>query len=221
MRRFGILHPCPTWSKSMAEKVIPISVDLQRPETIRNAASIAPDVEIVINNAGIARAAELLSPEAIAEYEAEHKTNVLGLLHVAQAFAPVLKANGGGALVQLNSVASIKSFADFATYSASKAASYSLTQALREKLADQGTAVVSVHPGPIKTDMAEAVGLGDIAEPPTLVADGIFTALRDGPISCLSRLDGKAIRICLRKLCDIRRRSGHDGRSVVVGRAVY
>ena len=123
--------------------------------------------------------ADLLSAEAFTEYQAEHQTNVLGLLHVAQAFAPVLKHNGGGALVQLNSVASIKSFSDFATYSASKAASYSLTQALREKLAQQGTLVVSVHPGPIKTDMAESVGLGDIAEPPTLVADAIFDALRN------------------------------------------
>lgn len=161
------------------EKVVPIVADLQNPQTLYDAAATATDVSIVINNAGIARPNDVLSPDAFREYEAEHKTNVLGFLHVAQAFAPVLKSNGGGALVQLNSVASIKSFSDFATYSASKAASYSITQALREKLADQRTAVVSVHPGPIKTDMAESVGLGDIAEPPSLVAEAIFTALRN------------------------------------------
>lgn len=162
------------------DKIVPIRIDVQNPDTIRQAATVATDVNIVVNNAGIARAADVLSPEALTEYQDEHQTNVLGWLHMAQQFAPVLKSNGGGGLVQLNSVASIKSFVDFATYSASKAASYSLTQALRERLASQGTHVVSVHPGPIKTDMASDVGLSDIAEPPELVAEGIFDALRDG-----------------------------------------
>jgi len=72
---------------------------------------------------------------------------------MAQAFAPILKTNGGGALVQLNSIASMKNFSDLATYSASKAASYSITQALRDVLKEQGTHVVSVHPGSIATDI--------------------------------------------------------------------
>ena len=58
----------------------------------------------------------------------EMDMNVGGLIRMAQAFAPVLKANGGGAFIQLNSVASMKSFVPFATYSASKAAAYSITQ---------------------------------------------------------------------------------------------
>lgn len=101
------------------------------------------------------------------------------MIRVAEAFAPVLKANGGGALVQLNSVVSIKTFPAFATYSASKAASYAITQALRESLAEQGTEVVSVHPGPIATDMAKSVGLEETAEPPSLVANAIFDALEN------------------------------------------
>ena len=74
----------------------------------------------------------------------------------------------------------MKSFPDFATYCASKAAAYSITQALRELLARQGTIVLSVHPGPIATDMGDAAGLTEIAEPAALVADGIITALREG-----------------------------------------
>ena len=122
--------------------------------------------------------AEELAETAIDDLAFEIEMNVVGLLRMAQAFAPVLKANGGGAFVQLNSVASLKNFAEFATYSASKAASYSITQALREVLAQQGTAVVSVHPGPINTDMAHNAGLGEIAEPPSLVGDGIVAALK-------------------------------------------
>ncbi len=101
--------------------MIVIKVDLEDPKTIWKAASEAKDVDLVINNAGVLKSASALSIDAIESFEYEIKVNAIALLHIAQAFAPVLKANGGGALVQLNSVVSIKSFGDFATYSASKA----------------------------------------------------------------------------------------------------
>ena len=85
--------------------------------------------------------------------------NVGGPIRMAQAFAPVLKQNGGGALIQLSSVASIKNFVPFSAYSASKAAAYSVTQSLRDLLSEQDTFVMSVHPGPIATDMGDAAGL--------------------------------------------------------------
>ena len=99
---------------------------------------------------------------------------------MAQAFAPVLKANGGGVFAQLNSIVSMKTFSNFTTYSASKAASYSITQGLRELLSEQGTIVLSVHPGPIATDMGDAAGLTEIAEPPSLVPQAIIAALKAG-----------------------------------------
>ena len=162
------------------DRVIPLRFDLAQPETIAEAAQTATDVALVVNNAGVLRNAGPLAGDAIAALQYEIDMNVFGLMRMAQAFAPVLKANGGGAFVQLNSVASLKSFADFATYAASKAAAYSITQALREVLGAQGTAVVSVHPGPIATDMANDAGMGEIAEPPALVGEGIVTALKDG-----------------------------------------
>ncbi len=162
------------------EKVVPVRLDLSDAASITSAAQTAGDVELVVNNAGILHTASPLSDNAIDTIQKEIDVNVLGLIRMAQAFAPVLKANGGGAFVQLNSVASMKSFADFATYCASKAAAYSITQALREKLGEHGTAVLSVHPGPIATDMADSAGLGEIADPPQMVADGIVEALRTG-----------------------------------------
>lgn len=172
-----------TVSKAVAEsggRLQAVKLDLTRPETVTAAAKTAADVQLVVNNAGVLKAANPLSTDAFAALDFEFDVNVKGLLRMAQAFAPVLKANGGGAFVQLNSVASLKNFADFATYSASKAASYSLTQGLRDKLREQGTLVVSVHPGPIATDMANDAGLGEIAEPPSLVADGIVRGLAQG-----------------------------------------
>ena len=155
-------------------------MDLEDSQSITNAAATANDVEIVVNNAGVLENATPLSEHAIASFEREIKVNVVGLINMAQAFAPVLKANGGGALVQLNSVVSMKAFSDFATYSASKAASYSITQSLRDVLSGQGTQVVSVHPGPIATDMGKKAGLEEIAEPPSLVSDSIWQALKEG-----------------------------------------
>lgn len=96
---------------------------------------------------------------------------------MAQALAPVLKANGGGVFAQLNSVVSVTAFSGFATCSASKAAAYSITQALRELLKEQNTTALSVHPGPIAMDMGDAASQTAIAESPTLVADGIIAAL--------------------------------------------
>ncbi len=99
---------------------------------------------------------------------------------MAQAFAPVLKANGGGVFAQINSVASLKGFPDSATYCASKSAAYSITQTLRELLSEQDMIVLSVHPGPIATDMGDAAGMSQVAQPPALVADGIIKALKAG-----------------------------------------
>jgi NAD(P)-dependent dehydrogenase (short-subunit alcohol dehydrogenase family) len=163
--------------EQFGDRVVPVQADLQDDASIRLAADVASDVDIVVNNAGVLKTASAIDEQAIEALTFELDVNVFGLIRVAQAFAPVLKSNGGGVLVQLNSVASVKNFADFATYSASKAASYSLTQGLRESLREQGTHVVSVHPGPIQTEMADNAGLGEIAEPPSLVAKAIFDAV--------------------------------------------
>ena len=87
----------------------------------------------------------------------EFEVNVLGLFSVTQAFAPVLARHGGGADPISAPVAGLVAFPVLATYSASKAAVHSLTQATRMLLAPQGTFVAGVCPGPIDTDMARAL----------------------------------------------------------------
>ncbi|MEL7496186.1 MAG: SDR family oxidoreductase [Planctomycetota bacterium] len=161
---------------TFGDRVVPVRLDLTDVASIQASAESANDVTLVVNNAGALQASNLLDQESLEAFQFEMDVNVYGLIRVAQAFAPVLKANGGGGFAQLNSVASLKSFTDFATYSASKAASYSITQALKQMLGENGTHVVSVHPGPIATDMAVDAGLTEIAEPPSLVADAIVEA---------------------------------------------
>ncbi len=165
--------------KQYGNQVVPIRVDLNDQQSILEAAKVASDVEVLINNAGVLSNDPLLSANFAQSLDDALKTNVYGFVAIAQAFAPVLKANGGGVLVQLNSVVSLKSFASFAAYSASKAASYSITQALREELTPQGTLVISIHPGPIATDMGREAGFEEIAEPASVVADALWTAIQE------------------------------------------
>ncbi|MEM9659489.1 MAG: SDR family oxidoreductase, partial [Planctomycetota bacterium] len=166
------------------EKIVPVEFDLTKDDTIDAAAGAAQDVELVINNAGVLRTATPFADDAIEAIRFEMECNVYGLLHTVRAFAPVLKNNGGGAFVQLNSVVSMKCFPEFTTYCASKAASHSITQALHFLLQAQNTLVVSVHPGPIATDMGHTAGLTEIAEPPELVGEAIVASLKAAELHC-------------------------------------
>lgn len=162
------------------DRVLPVQLDLTKPETITAMAAIAGDAQVVVNSAGVFAAATPLDDDAIDVLELGMTTNVLGLIRIAQVFAPVLGQNGGGAFVQINSVASLVCASNFATHSACKAAAYSITLALRELLGQQGTAVLSVHPGLIASDMGNSAGLAGSADSPSVVAEGIVSALKAG-----------------------------------------
>lgn len=161
------------------DRVEAIQADLTQADTISALATKASDVDIVVNNAGLLVPSNPLDAHAEDALRQEFEVNTFGLMRIAQAFAATLEQNKG-ALVQINSVASIKNFTELTTYSASKAASYSITQGLRELFLPKGIAVLSVHPGPIATDMAKQAGMEEMGEPPTVVAEGIVSALKAG-----------------------------------------
>src|SRR5690348_9959136 len=100
------------------DRVLPVQLDLTKPETITAMAVIAGDAQVVVNSAAVFAAATPLDDDAIDALELGMTTNVLGLIRIAQAFAPVLGQNGGGAFVQINSVASLVCASNFATHSA-------------------------------------------------------------------------------------------------------
>jgi len=162
------------------DRISPVEFNLSRKETVDTAAELSSDVTIVVSNAGVVRLSSPLDESAVEDLKHQMEGNVYPLIHLAQAFGPVLKANGGGAFVQMNSLASLKNFLPFTGYSASKAAAYSVTQGLREAWAEQGTQVISVIAGPIKTDMSDSAGMGEGAPPPSLVAEGILAAFKSG-----------------------------------------
>lgn len=157
------------------DRLVPLRLDVTNDADVASAVQACAEVAIVVNNAGILRSSTSLAPGAVDAARAELETNFFGSMRMARAFAPLLKDNGGGALVNMLSVLSFISMPQGATYSASKSAAWSLTNALRMELRAQGTLVVAVHSGFIDTDMAAGVNAEKIS--PQSVAQQIVAAL--------------------------------------------
>ena len=130
-----------------------LRLDVTKPEEIAAAAQQANDVTLVINNAGIAQPGGFLADDSDAVARRIFETNFFGMLNVSKTFAPVLKATGGGALLNVLSVASWVNGGELAAYSASKSAAWSLTNALRHELAAQKTQVLGLHMAYVDTDL--------------------------------------------------------------------
>ena len=160
------------------DKVVTLKADVSNTESINNLAEKANDVDIVVNNAGIGTPHATIGQNVEKDFMSQLQVNAFGLLRIANAFSKTLE-DKKGALVQLNSIASIKNFAQLSTYSASKAASYSLTQGLRSELGPKGVSILSVHPGPVLTDMGKAAGFDEGASTST-ISEGIVSALQAG-----------------------------------------
>jgi NAD(P)-dependent dehydrogenase (short-subunit alcohol dehydrogenase family) len=160
------------------DRIIPIALDVTKPDQIQAVAAMAQDVNLLINNAGVLGAGGLFTANSVETAQWEMTTNYFGTLYMIRAFAPILQRNGGGTVVNLLSIASVVNVPVFSSYSASKAALYSLTQGMRAELAPQGTQVVGVFPGPVDTAMAEGVPLDKIA--PIEVAKATLQAIEQG-----------------------------------------
>src|SRR6201996_1421469 len=143
--------------------VTPVALDITDPASVAAAADATGDVSLLINNAGSATGANLLTG-SLADIELEMNTHFFGTLAVVRAFAPQLAAHGGGAVLNVLSVLSWVSSPNSGAYCAAKSAEWSLTNALRQELAPQGTRVSALHVGYMDTDMARAVTAGK-AEP--------------------------------------------------------
>lgn len=154
-----------------ADGVEPIRLDISDPSQVRAAADAAGDVQVLVNNAGISTGTSVISGD-VADIRREMDTNFFGPLLMTQAFAPILKANGGGAILNVVSALSWFTVPGAGAYAASKAAAWSLTDSARLELADQGTHVVGVHMGLVDTDMAAGVQAPKIS-PTTLAAAGL------------------------------------------------
>lgn len=160
--------------------VTPLQLDVNSATDIDAAAQLANDVTIVVNNAGIANFGSFLADDAESVLRSHLETNVMGVLRVSRAFAPVLVLvrNGGGALVNVASVASWISSPMLASYAVSKSALWSLSNGLRNDLRAQGTQVLSLHMGFVDTDLTQGIEMPKST--PEAIVERALAALEAG-----------------------------------------
>ncbi|TAJ49867.1 MAG: SDR family NAD(P)-dependent oxidoreductase [Herbiconiux sp.] len=163
-------------------RVVPLRLDLLDHDSVVAAASAAPDVTLLVNNAGIATGAALVTGD-LTEVRREMDTHFWGTLDMVRAFSPVLAANGGGAIVNVLSALSWFSTPGSGSYSAAKAAEWNLTNGVRLELAGQGTFVQGVLLGAADTDIS--VGYDGPKIDPREVPRRSFDGLADGAIEVI------------------------------------
>jgi NAD(P)-dependent dehydrogenase (short-subunit alcohol dehydrogenase family) len=139
--------------------VVPVRLDVTDLAQVERAALECGDATLVINNAGIASTGGFLADDGIAAARRQLETNFFGPLQVARAFAPVLARNGGGALLNVLSIASWINRPLLGVYGATKSATWALTNGLRHELRAQGTQVTALHMGFVDTDLTRGIDL--------------------------------------------------------------
>jgi len=154
--------------------VHPIQIDVTDPDQVARAARDCGDVTVVINNAGVATTGGFLADTTLEATRRQLETNFFGMLRMAQAFAPVLARNGGGAMLNVLSIASWINRPLLGTYGATKSAAWALTNGLRHELREQGTQVTALHMGFVDTDLARGI------EMPKSTPESIVRAALDG-----------------------------------------
>jgi NAD(P)-dependent dehydrogenase (short-subunit alcohol dehydrogenase family) len=137
-------------------RVVPLRIDVTDAASIATLPMAAPDLTLLINNAGVLDFGGPLeaSDEVL---DRNFAANFFGPLRMARALAPTIARNGNGAIANVLTIVALASMPALAAYNASKAASWSMTQSLRASLAAKGIAVHAVFPGPVDTEMAAAI----------------------------------------------------------------
>jgi NAD(P)-dependent dehydrogenase (short-subunit alcohol dehydrogenase family) len=156
------------------DRVQPLALDVTDPASVTAAAEAAQDVTVLVNNAGVLAFGSALDGD-LASFERDLRTNYLGTLRVTRAFVPVLERNAPSAVVNVLTVIALAPVGSMAGYCASKAASHSMTQALRAELRDRGITVLGAYPGGVDTDMLAGVDIEKAA--PEAVAERIVAGL--------------------------------------------
>jgi NAD(P)-dependent dehydrogenase (short-subunit alcohol dehydrogenase family) len=139
--------------------VIAVKLDVTNPDDVAAAAAACGDVTLLVNNAGIARFIDYRDPAAIDTAREMLEANFLGPVRMSQAFTPILGGNGGGAIVNVLSVASWVNAGELSLYAASKSAVWGFTNGLRTAVREQGTQVLGLHVGFMDTDMTDGIDL--------------------------------------------------------------
>jgi len=161
-------------------RVVGLELDVTDAASLGRAAERAPDVSLLVNNAGVLASFGLLTSEASAIAQ-DFAINFYGVLATTKAFLPALERSaqqGEAALVNVLSVVSLASMPALGGYSASKAAAASITQGLRVDLRARRVGVHGVFAGAIDTDMTKSMDMAKAS--PSDVARAILEGVERG-----------------------------------------
>ncbi|WP_209559539.1 SDR family oxidoreductase [Frigoribacterium sp. PvP032] len=180
-----------TWDD---ERVVPLTLDVTDASSIAAVVEAAPDVTVLVNNAGANAPTPGILSHTDDEIRANVETNFLGPLFLARAYAPLLSAHGGGtAIIDIHSALSWYAVAGI--YSATKAALWSATNSLRLELQPAGVQVVGVHVGYVDTAMA--AGVTDAKTDPAALVSDVLDALEAGEYEVLADETSRQVRAAL------------------------
>ncbi|GAB2497808.1 SDR family oxidoreductase [Promicromonospora xylanilytica] len=160
-----------------------LALDITDPGSVRAAAAAAPDVTLLVNNAGITTGTGLVTG-SLDTLRLELETNLFGGLAMIRELAPALAGNGGGAIVNILSAMSWFPVGAGNSYHLTKGAAWAMTNGVRMELAEQGTLVTGVHLGLADTDMAASWQVDKIA--PADLADAVLDGVEEGSTEVLA-----------------------------------
>jgi NAD(P)-dependent dehydrogenase (short-subunit alcohol dehydrogenase family) len=160
-----------------------LALDIADAASVKAAAALAPDVSLLVNNAGIQTGTDLVTGSLDAVRH-ELETNVFGHLGMIREFAPALGRSGGGAIVNVLSAMSWFGVKGANAYHLTKAAAWAMTNGVRLELAEQGTLVTAVHLGLADTDMSAGWPVDKLA--PSDLADAALDGVEAGSAEVLA-----------------------------------
>jgi NAD(P)-dependent dehydrogenase (short-subunit alcohol dehydrogenase family) len=160
------------------ERVVPVQLDVTRPEQIEAAAARCQDLSILVNNAGQFSMQTLLRADDLSAARLEMEINYFGPLAMCRAFAPILGRHPESAIANVLSAGGIVAVPGMGGYSPSKFAARAMSTCLRAELAPQNTSVTALIVGSVDTRMASHVE--GYKEPPSAIAEAGLAAIRKG-----------------------------------------
>jgi NAD(P)-dependent dehydrogenase (short-subunit alcohol dehydrogenase family) len=160
-------------------RLVPLRLDVTSADQVAEVAGQATDVDLLFNNAGAFEPTELTSEAIVDVARREMEVNYFGALRMLRSFAGTL-AQREGVIVNVGSAAGLTNVPLQPTYSASKAAQHSLTQASRALLASRGVTVHGVYPGPVDTDMTRHLPPQFVKTPSRDVAKEVLDGVEAG-----------------------------------------
>jgi NADP-dependent 3-hydroxy acid dehydrogenase YdfG len=131
-----------------------LALDVTDPSSVERFASEIDEAHVLVNNAGLASGLEPVAELSEERVRNMWETNVMGLLHVTQAFMGKLEGSGEGHIVNVSSIAAFETYRGGAGYTAAKHAGRAITRTLRLELLGRPVRVTEIDPGHVETEFA-------------------------------------------------------------------